>query len=314
MSNLFNQFLQAPEQIRFAFIVAVFLAVVLFMYAVMRWINSLNTPEHRRVKEIAGHSSEKINTDRYSKVLGNVAPFLVPKKSKELTTATEQLHHAGYTHPNAVIIYYGLKIISGLTLGSATYLYLKYGAVLGSIELLVGSAAAAFVGMLIPNRFLSRRASKRQDILRKGFPDALDLLVVSVEAGLGFNAALSRVSREINITHPQLADELSTVNDEIRAGVDRSEALRNLYKRTGLEDIQGLTTLIAQSLRFGTSIADALRIYSEEYRDKRMQKAQEQAALIGTKLIFPLVLCIFPSFFLVIIGPAILGVLAAMGK
>jgi tight adherence protein C len=168
--------------------------------------------------------------------------------------------------------------------------------------------------MIIPSKLLERKALKHQDILRKGFPDALDLLVVSVEAGLGFNAALDRVSRELYISHPRLAHELSIVNDEIRAGVERPQALRNLYLRTGLEDIQGLVTLIAQSLRFGTSIAESLRVYSEEYRDQRMQKAEEQAALIGTKLIFPLVLCIFPSFFIVMIGPAILGVFTVLGR
>jgi tight adherence protein C len=202
----------------------------------------------------------------------------------------------------------------GLILGSAVYLYLRYLGIWSGWEKFAGTAAAAFVGMVIPSKILGLIASKRQDTLRKGFPDALDLLVVSVEAGLGFNAALDRVSKELVISHPELAIELSTVNDEIRAGIDRPQALRNLYTRTGLEDIQGLTTLIAQSLRFGTSIADSLRVYSEEYRDRRMQKAEEQAAKIGTKLIFPLVLCIFPSFFLVMIGPPILGVLTVLGK
>ena len=286
MNSLFNQFLQAPEQIRFAFIATVFLAVALFLYAVMRWINRLNEPEQRRIREVVGHSSSRSDTDRLEKMLGNATPFIVPKESKELSKTLERLHHAGYNYPNAATIFYGLKIGFGLILGATAYFFFKHFAAWGSLQLLTVTATATFLGMFIPNIRLSNQVSKRQDILRKGFPDALDLLVVSVEAGLGFNAALARVSREISITHPQLAQELNIVNDEIRAGVDRSQALRNLYSRTGLEDVQGLTTLIAQSLRFGTSIANALRVYSEEYRDRRLQKAEEQAAKIGTKLIF----------------------------
>lgn len=137
-------------------------------------------------------------------------------------------------------------------------------------------------------------------------PDALDLLVVCIEAGLGLNAAINRVSHEIEASYPDIAHELKQVNDEIRAGVARGEALRGLYVRTGLTDIRGLVSLLTQSLRFGTSIADTLRIYAEEFRDKRMQKAEEEAAKIGAKLIFPLVSCMFPGFFLVAVGPAIL--------
>ena len=117
---------------------------------------------------------------------------------------------------------------------------------------------------------------------------------------------------ELAVSQPELAAELALVNAEIRAGVDRVQALKNLGNRTGLEDIRGLVSLLAQTLRFGTSIADTLRVYAEEFRDKRMQRAEEQAAKIGTKLIFPLVVCIFPSFFLVAIGPAILGVLEVL--
>jgi len=142
--------------------------------------------------------------------------------------------------------------------------------------------------------------------LRTAFPDALDLLVVCVESGLGLAPALQRVADELMVSHPELGTELASVNAEMRAGVERTQALKNLSARTGLEDIRGLVALLVQTMRFGTSVADALRVYSEEFRDKRMQAAEEQAAKIGTKLIFPLVFCLFPSFFLVAIGPAVL--------
>ena len=179
--------------------------------------------------------------------------------------------------------------------------------------LLATSAFAAFVGLVAPGMWLERRVARRQDLLRVAFPDALDLLVVCVEAGLGLSSALQRVADEIGISHPALGTELSLVNAEMRAGVDRAQALKNLADRTGLRDVRGLVALLVQTLRFGTSIGDALRVYAEEFRDRRMQQAEEQAAMIGTRMVFPLVLCLFPCFFLVAVGPAIVRVLAVFG-
>ena len=170
---------------------------------------------------------------------------------------------------------------------------------------------AAGFGMLLPNIILSKMVEKRGKALTHGFPDALDLLVVCVESGLGLAAAIQRVSDELGVSHPELAFELSTVNSEIRMGVQREQALRNLADRTGLEDIRGLVGLLIQTMRFGTGIADTLRVYSEEFRDKRTQKAEEQAAKMGTKLVFPLVLFMFPIFFIVAIGPAVLRIIDA---
>jgi tight adherence protein C len=165
---------------------------------------------------------------------------------------------------------------------------------------------AAGIGIIAPNGVLTRLMERRLRTLRNAFPDALDLLVVCVESGLGLSAAIQRVADEIVVSHAELARELGLVNAETRAGVDRSVALRNLADRTGLDDIRGLVSLLIQTMRFGTSVADALRVYSNEFRDRRLQKAEEEAAKIGTKLIFPLVLCLFPSFFTVAIGPAVI--------
>jgi len=163
----------------------------------------------------------------------------------------------------------------------------------------------------LPNYLLSKELARRMRLLRNGFPDALDLLVVCVESGLGLGPAIQRVAEEINVSHPELSLDLATVNAEMRAGMPREEALKNLADRTGLPDIRGLVGLLVQSMRFGTSVADALRIYSEEFRDKRMQAAEEQAAKIGTRMIFPLVLCMFPVFFVVAVGPAALRIIDA---
>jgi tight adherence protein C len=172
--------------------------------------------------------------------------------------------------------------------------------------------AAALIGSTLPNFYLDQRRGRRQAQLMDGLPDALDLLVACTEAGLSLNAALERVVEQLPDSQPELAQELGQVNAEVRAGVDRTVALRNLAERTGLEEVRGLMSLIAHSVRLGTGIAGTLRVYSEEFRDRRMRRAEEMAATIGTKLIFPLVLCLFPSFFVVAIGPAMIGLMRAL--
>ena len=138
-------------------------------------------------------------------------------------------------------------------------------------------------------------------------------MTVCGESGLGPTPALQRVADELDISHPELGSEIGQVTAQMRAGVDREVALRGLATRTGLDDVRGLVSLLAQTLRFGTGISDALRVYSEDFRDRRMQRAEEAAAKIGTKLIFPLVICLFPSFFVVAIGPAAIRLTEAFG-
>jgi tight adherence protein C len=159
--------------------------------------------------------------------------------------------------------------------------------------------------------FVERRIANRQRQIMRGIPDALDLLVTCTEAGLGLNQALQRVADEIRVGYPELSNELDVVNAEIGAGVDRGQALAGLHARTGLKEIRGLVSMFNQTMRFGTSIADALRTYAEEFRDRRTQAAEEKAAKLGTKMIFPLVLCFFPAFFVVAIGPAGIKIIRA---
>ena len=173
---------------------------------------------------------------------------------------------------------------------------------------------AGLFGMIAPSYYLDKKIARQQRLLRNGLPDAIDLLVVCTEAGLGLNAAILRVAQVIVEIHPVLAEELLLVTAEMRAGVDRTQAMTNLARRTGLEDIKGLVTVLAQSMRFGTSISQTLRIYAEEFRDKRMQKADEEAAKLATKMIFPLVLCILPSFFIIAIGPAVIKAIAVFSS
>jgi tight adherence protein C len=229
----------------------------------------------------------------------------MPKAAEELNATTKRLSYAGHRGPNALQTFYGIKALLTIALPFGVLVASRWLPEHTSFELMFYGLGAAALGLTLPGYVLDKMVQKQMTKLRRAFPDALDLLVVCVESGLGLAAAIQRM-----VSHPELSTELALVNAEMRAGVERSRALKNLADRTGLADIRGLVSLLVQTMRFGTGVADALRIYSEEFRDKRMQAAEEQAALVGTKLIFPLVLCLFPSFFIVAIGPAVLRLVA----
>jgi tight adherence protein C len=237
-------------------------------------------------------------------------PYLLPRKEGERSRVGRLLMHAGFRTPVALPLYYASKAALMIVLPLFVVLASTFIPRVTGGKLLCAALAVGFLGSLIPSIWLDRRASSRQRELRVAFPDALDLLVVCVESGLGLAPALQRVADDLMISHPALGSELALVNAEIRAGIERTQALKNLAERTGLADIRGLVTLLVQTMRFGTGVADALRVYSEEFRDKRMQAAEEMAAKIGTKMIFPLAFCLFPSFFLITVGPAVLRVIA----
>lgn len=266
-------------------------------------------PVRRRLAEMAvGTQSHGEFAARVLKLLEPVNKYLLPSKGSERGRMEQKLIYAGLRSPNALPLYYALK--TGLALAfllgaAAASAWLPQWSV---PRLVFFAMFAAFIGLMIPNYVLNHMVERRQKRLRDGFPDALDLLVVCVEAGLGLTAAIQRVSDELKFSHPELGAEFALVTAEMRAGVERETALKALSWRTGLEDIRGLVSLLIQTLKFGTSIGETLRVYAEEFRDKRMQRAEELAAKIGTKLVFPLVLCLFPSFFVVAVGPAVVRI------
>lgn len=291
---------------------AVGLALALFGLFTLRTSGALLDPMRRRLRavEASGGSDEEPG------LLGQIGATMLPRSEKARQTLRLSLLQAGWRDPSALAVMYTVKATAALTIPAAI--------VAASLSLpamrLSGTttaallAAGAVIGWWLPNYLLRKRVESRQMDLMEALPDALDLLVACTEAGLGLNAAIERVAEQLPASSPALAAELSLVNSEIRAGVDRMEALRNLATRTGLKDIRGLVSLINHSMRFGTSIAGTLRVYAEEFRDRRLQRAEEIAATIGTRLIFPLVICIFPSFFVVAIGPAIVGVLKVLAE
>lgn len=221
-----------------------------------------------------------------------------PQSAKELGPLRLRLVQSGYRRPEALPIFFGIRIIAALGLFA-----LFASPIIARPNMLLALGGLG-LGYLLPGMALARLAKRRAHRIRLALADALDLLVVSVEAGLGLDQAISRVASELAYAYPDLSDELKMINLELRAGKPRAEALRNMADRSGVDDLSSLVTMLVQTDKFGTSVAQSLRVYSETLRTKRRQRAEEAAAKTGVKMVFPLVLCIFPSIWIVTIGPA----------
>ncbi|MCL1060058.1 type II secretion system F family protein [Shewanella gelidimarina] len=224
------------------------------------------------------------------------------------------LIHAGFHSQNALAVFNAsrlLLILLGAIIAIALLNIFPNISGIWTIYIFCLCLGGAFI---TPSTVLQSLANRRMRQLRVGFPDALDLLVVCCEAGLGLMAAMQRVARELAFSHPKLASELELVCSKTRAGLTIKVALQEFTDRTGLEDIKGLNSAISQSMRLGTGIAETLRVFSDEYRDKRLQAAEEQAAKLAVKMIFPMMCCIWPSFFIVAVGPAVLKVMKVWGQ
>ncbi len=306
--QLLRIYIESPENQRIIFVLLAAVSVFVLALGLSFLLLGATDPVRRRL-----HQGGPVGEDKDGRLLvtiatlvGPVSAYVLPKQDGERSKMLSKLAHAGFRGPNALELFYALKTILAVGLPVLVFVASQWMPQLTADRVLMFAMIAGVIGLSGPNSVLNRLLERRLRRLRNAFPDALDLLVVCVESGLGLSAAIERVAEELGVSHPELALELALVNAEIRAGVEREKALKNLAERTGLPDIRGLVSLLVQTMRFGTSIADALRIYSEEFRDRRMQQAEEQAAKISTKLIFPLVLCIFPSFFLVAVGPAVI--------
>jgi tight adherence protein C len=240
---------------------------------------------------------------------GKFAKLSLPAEGWEDSPLRLRFLHAGYRGDAPVMIYFGAKTLLAILLPVIAYSYIMLGgAKFGTNTMLLMLLSAGAVGYYLPNAVLSRLVFTRQREIFETFPDAADLLLVCVEAGLGLDAALVKVAEEMRLKSEALAEELHLVNLELRAGSSREKALRNLALRTGVEEVNTFATMLIQTDRFGTSIGDSLRVFSDELRTKRQMRAEEIAAKIPLKLLFPLVFCIFPSLLLVLLGPAFIQV------
>ena len=287
------------------FPVAIAISGFFLAYGLASWVVALRDPTLRGFESLAEtrDGRPRIWARAWAK-LEPIGRSVLPIMGDERTRIENQLFIAGMRHPNAVSLFVLTKLFLLVSALLATWLLWPESTTEVSAALVMLPIAGIAVGVLGPNWWLATQVKRRQSKLRNGFPDALDLLVICVEAGLGLTAAIERVTAEVRILHPELAQEFASVNAEIRSGIDRATALQGLNRRTGLPEIRGLVTLLVQTMQLGTGVADSLRVYSSEFRDQRMRIAEERAAKTGTKMIFPLVLCEFPAFFLVAVGPA----------
>ena len=238
---------------------------------------------------------------------------LLPPSATEARKLQKQLMHAGFRSPEAPIIYRAIQLASmaGFPLVVAGVCALLARPLQSALVYII---LAFVVGFILPRYFLGRATRNRQRELRWGLADALDLMVVSVEAGLGLNAAMVKVSSELKDVHTAIATEFELTNLEIRVGRERDEALRNLAERTGVDDLRSLVAMLIQTDKFGTSIARGLRVFSDSLRTKRRQRAEQEAQKAAVKLLFPLACFLFPTLFIAILGPAALNLIDVMGR
>ena len=286
----------------------VFVCVAVLSGMVASVVLARTSPERRRIRELAAAGGATIAagpltlTDRPDPVLKKVSTF-IPKSPKEMGRLQRRLTRAGYPSARAAVYFAVAEILTPMVFALAVVWYM--GLPRGGIFALL----AAGVGYTVPGLWLANRTAARQKQIRNGLPDALDLFIVCVEAGSALDQAIVKASEELAIAYPALAQELRLITTETRAGKPRLEAFKNFAARTGVDDVRALVAMLIQTDRFGTSIAQALRTHAEVSRTKRRQRAEERAAKLGVKLVFPLVFCLFPAMYVVVLGPAVIKIM-----
>jgi tight adherence protein C len=299
--------------LQLVYALVIFVAVTGFMMVLLLPIASSRSKKRlSAVADNAGYTNNKGHaewTETIVKLARPLAKLSLPTEGWENSPLRMRFIHAGYRGNAPIAVYFGAKTLLALLFPAFVYLYVIIaGSHLKMSMLLLVLLTAATIGYYLSNVVLSRLVFLRQREIFETFPDAADLLLVCVESGLGLDAALVRVTEEIRIKSVALAEELHMVNLELRAGSSREKALRNLALRTGVEEVNTFVTMLVQTDRFGTSIGESLRVFSDELRTKRKLRAEEMAAKIPLKLLFPLVFCIFPSLLCVLLGPAFIQV------
>jgi len=270
----------------------------------------------KRIKQIGGvFRSEEFTDVLYKfkdlvvKLVGTLGKLVKPKSEGGESDLQKNLVRAGYRRESASAIFLGLKAFLGMVfLGASVLSRIWVIKGISSFHVVLLSIVLAYIGFYLPNLWLRVKSARREEKILEGFPDALDLMVVCVEAGIGLDAAIHRVGEEMRLSNKVLGEEFRLLSLELRAGKQRRDALRNLAARTGLEDVSSLVSLLIQTDKFGTSIAQALRVHSESMRIKRYQKAEELATKLPVKMVFPLIIFIFPSIFVTVLGPAIIQI------
>jgi len=302
--------------------ILIFISLLLFGLGTEAFIGSFRGRREiiERLKQIGEGTHPQEEKGSFSSLINFGTKFIErlgvrfkPKEEKKASILRMTLVKAGYRRVNAPVIFYGIKVFSAI-LSLVTFLVLRlwFFKTITYQRSFGLSIALALIGFYLPDLWVRTRFARRRERIQEGLPDALDLMVVCVEAGNGLDAAVNRVAEEMRLENKVLSEEFRLLNLEVRAGKQRQDALRNLAERTGVEDISTLVTLLIQTEKFGTSIGQALRVHSDAMRTKRFQRAEEIANKMPVKLIFPLVFFIFPALLVVVLGPAVITISKAL--
>lgn len=285
---------------------AVFTSVGLVSWTLASLALSRSAPDRKRLQQLAGSAGPQrtlIKTplsDASSKLATRIN-MIVPVSPAELPRLQRRLGKAGYQGMTPVMVFVAAQIVCCIMFAGLALWFLP-----GDLRSWILTALAAAIGYFAPSLFLDYKTAQRKKVIGNGLPDALDLFVVCLEAGSSLDQAIVKAGNELEIAYPALAEELRMLNLETRAGKPRLEAFRNLAARTGVDDVRALVTMLVQTDKFGTSLGQALRTQAASARTKRRQRAEERAQKIGVKLVFPLVFMLFPAFYVVILGPAVI--------
>jgi tight adherence protein C len=290
-------------------IVGVFVMMALVAGSAASWTLGRTAPERKRIRALAQSPTGVIVergplAETFDPTLTRLSR-LIPKSPKDMSRLQRRLARAGYPHFKHAVFYSLAQFAFPVVFGLAVLVVAGVNA--GWMYALL---AAAF-GFALPGFYVSRKTTLRKKAIRNGLPDALDLLTICVEAGSGLDQAIVKATEELHVVHPALAEELRFVTTETRAGKPRMEAFKNFAQRTGVDDVRTLVAMLMQTDRFGTSIAQALRTHAETSRTKRRQRAEERAAKVSVKLVFPLALCLFPALYIVCFGPVVVKIYRA---
>lgn len=285
--------------------VVIFVSVVLAVWAIGSMVVDWGSVEQRQIRKLSQGRTEILAELQLMDV---PSPWIkrfqqaVPKSPKEMSALRRRLTAAGYRSAGAAVIYSLAEITLPVVGAGGSLLYFGFTRWYYALF-------AAALGFIAPSMWLGRKTTLRQKEIRNGLPDALDLMIVCIESGSSIDQAIVKTSDELDISHPALAEELRLVTTEMRAGKPRLEAFKNFASRTKVDDVRSLVAMLVQTDRFGTSVAQALRTHAEVSRTKRRQNAEERAAKIGVKLVFPLVFFLFPALYVAILGPAVVDYL-----
>ncbi len=287
--------------------ILIFFAVTFGLIGLFLWLAPSKTTQRLQAMSTAEEKSKW--TENIVTIISPFAKLSLPTRNWETSPLRIKFLNAGIRYRDAHLIYFGLMTLLPLVTAALTFLVLGVTGQPQGLMFLLYLFLAAMVGCYLPKTFLYWKSKNRKREIFETFPDAVDLMLVCVEAGLGLDAGLIKVADEIKMKSLALAEELHLTNLEMRAGATRAQTLRNLALRTGVAEIATFATMLTQADKFGTSIGESLRVFSDDLRHKRQIRAEEIAAKVPTKMLFPLVLFIFPSIIMVIMGPAVIQII-----